>query len=241
MHMVQHMVLNMLTPVFLVLGAPDDPAAARPALRPGGVGRVRRGLLRLLHSRLLTALTHPAVTFVLFITSLYGLYFTPVFDKLMSTWWGHNLMLVHFLIVGFLYFWSLLGSTPTLASSRRGPRSLPGPMVSVMEIGATAPFHAFFGVAVMMSTTLLVRFYAMPDAGLGHRAARGPGLRWRHRVGVHRDPDAAGPRRPASPVAALGRAPQPRRRPPVARGQDTELDRLQRLPAGAGTRRRSAQ
>lgn len=181
-HMFQHMVLNMLTPVFLVLGAPMTLVLRALPSGPGRRGRVRRGLLRVLHSRAATALTHPAVTFVLFITSLYGLYLTPVFDELMSTWWGHNLMLVHFLIVGFLYFWSLLGVDPNPRTSRRGPRRLPGPMVSIMEIGATAPFHAFFGVAVMMSTTLMVRFYAtsMPGWHLAPLAdqATGGGIAW---------------------------------------------------------------
>lgn len=164
-HMVQHMVLNMLTPVFLVLGAPVTLLLRALPTGAGRRGRVRRGILRLLHSRVLVALTHPAVTFVLFIMSLYGLYYTPVFDELMSTWWGHNLMLVHFLIVGFLYFWGVLGVDPNPRTSRRGPRSMPGPVVSVLEVAATAPFHAFFGIAVMMSTALLVHFYAMPMPG----------------------------------------------------------------------------
>jgi len=34
--------------------------------------------------------------------------------------------------------------------------------LAVLELAATAPFHAFFGVVVMMSTTLLVGFYSMP-------------------------------------------------------------------------------
>src|SRR5450756_1704610 len=37
--------------------------------------------------------------------------------------------------------------------------------MSVLELAATAPFHAFFGVVVMMSTTLLVGFYSMPMLG----------------------------------------------------------------------------
>ena len=39
------------------------------------------------------------------------------------------------------------------------------PLMSVLELAATAPFHAFFGVVVMMSTTLLVGFYSMPIPG----------------------------------------------------------------------------
>jgi putative copper resistance protein D len=127
-------------------------------------------------------LTHPGVTFALFIMSLYGLYFTPAFDYLMGTWWGHNLMLVHFLLIGFLYFWGVLGVDPSPRTSRRGPRGLSGPVMSVLEVAATAPFHAFFGVVVMMSTTLLVGFYSMPMPGwqvssLGDQATGG-GIAW---------------------------------------------------------------
>ena len=181
-HMVQHMVLNMLTPVLLVLGAPVTLLLRALPTGRGPRGRVRRGLLRLLHSRPLTVLTHPLVTFALFVMSLYGLYFTPVFDWLMATWWGHNLMLVHFLVVGFLYFWGVLGVDPNPRTARTGPRTMPPALVSVVEIAATAPFHAFFGVIVMMSTTLLVRFYAMPMPSwhvspLADQAAGG-GIAW---------------------------------------------------------------
>ena len=155
-------VLPLISLALLVLytwGVVVPPLRALPTGH-GRRGHVRRGVLRLLHSRALGVVTHPAVTFVLFIMSLYGLYYTPLFDDLMGTWWGHDLMLVHFLVIAFLHFWGSSASTPT-----HGPRSMPSPMVSVLEVAATAPFHAFFGVAVMMSSALLVRFYAMPLPG----------------------------------------------------------------------------
>jgi len=102
------------------------------------------------------------VTFVSFIMSLYGLYFTPVFDYLMSTMWGHNVMLLLFLLIGFIYFWGVLGVDPSPRTSRPEHRSFSSPLLAVLELAATAPFHAFFGVVVMMSTTLLVGFYSMP-------------------------------------------------------------------------------
>jgi putative membrane protein len=181
-HMIQHMVLNMLSPVFLVLGAPITLLLRALPVGSGPRGRIRRGILWLLHTRAMAILTHPGVTFALFIMSLYGLYFTPAFDYLMGTWWGHNLMLVHFLLIGFLYFWGVLGVDPSPRTSRRGPRRLSGPVMSVLEVAATAPFHAFFGVVVMMSTTLLVGFYSMPMPGwqvspLGDQATGG-GIAW---------------------------------------------------------------
>jgi putative membrane protein len=164
-HMIQHMVLNMLSPVFLAIGAPVTLLLYVLPVGSGRQGRIRRGLLRLLRTRGMAILMHPAVTFVLFIMSLYGLYYTPAFDYLMGTWWGHNLMLLLFLLIGFIYFWGVLGVDPSPRTYRRGHHTLSGSVMSVLELAATAPFHAFFGVVVMMSTTLLVRFYSMPMPG----------------------------------------------------------------------------
>jgi putative copper resistance protein D len=164
-HMIQHMVLNMLSPVFLALGAPVTLLLYVLPVGSGRQGRIRRGLLRLLHTRGLAILMHPAMTFLLFIMSLYGLYYTPVFDYLMGTWWGHNLMLLLFLLIGFIYFWAVLGVDPSPRTYKQRHHTLSGPVTSVLELAATAPFHAFFGVVVMMSTTLLVRFYSMPMPG----------------------------------------------------------------------------
>jgi len=181
-HMIQHMVLNMLAPVFLALAAPMTLLLRALPSGTGRRGRLRRGVLRLIQSRLTAFVTHPAVTFGLFIMSLYGLYFTPVFDDLMGTWWGHNLMLVHFLAIGFLYFWGILGVDPSPRTPTRGLRHLAGPVLPVLELAATAPFHAFFGVVVMMSTALMVKFYSRPMPGwhvspLADQAAGG-GIAW---------------------------------------------------------------
>jgi putative membrane protein len=181
-HMIQHMVLNMLSPVFLALGAPVTLLLGALPAGSGRRGRTRRGVLWILSTRVTAILMHPTVTFVLFIMSLYGLYYTPAFDYLMGTWWGHNLMLLLFLLIGFIYFWAVLGIDPSPRTSRRGHRTLSGPMMSVLELAATVPFHAFFGVVVMMSTTLLVGFYSMsmPDwhvSPLADQATAG-GIAW---------------------------------------------------------------
>lgn len=156
-HMVQHMTLSMLTPIPLLLGAPVT--LALRALRPGGPGRrgAREILLAVLHSRLAIMATSPFLTLPVLVASLYGLYFTPLFGALMRTWWGHDLMLGHFLAVGLLFYFPLLGVDPA-------PRK-PHPVVGMLELLAGMPFHAFFGIAVMMSTGLVAPFFAHPPAG----------------------------------------------------------------------------
>lgn len=153
LHMIIHMVLNMVVPVLLVLGAPVTlllralPPAGRGAL-PG----LREGVLAVLHTRLTAVLAHPGFTIPAFVVSLYGLYFTPVFENLIQFHWGHLLMNVHFLLIGYLFYWAIIGIDP-------GPRRLPH-LGRLGMLFAIMPFHAFFGVAVMSMTTVIgARFY----------------------------------------------------------------------------------
>lgn len=165
-HMVQHMVLSMLTPVFLVLGAPITLLLRVLPARPGG-HNPRAILLRFLHSPFARFITHPVVTIALFLMSLYGLYFTPIFDYLMSTMWGHNVMLLHFIAIGMLYFWGVMGVDPSPRQASRGMRQMTPQVMRIFELFITVPFHAFFGVVVMSSVQLIVHFYTHPIPGWG--------------------------------------------------------------------------
>ncbi|WP_407674962.1 cytochrome c oxidase assembly protein [Phaeacidiphilus oryzae] len=158
-HMVQHMVLSMLSPILLLLGAPIT--LSLRALRPAPRGRrgPRELLVALLHSRYVRVISFPAVTIPLFVASLYGLYFTPLFDWLMRYGWGHTLMMVHFILVGLLFFWPIMGVDP-------GPHR-PGYVMRILELFAGMPFHAFFGIAIMMSRSVMVHTFAHPAASLG--------------------------------------------------------------------------
>ncbi|TIH40752.1 cytochrome c oxidase assembly protein [Subtercola vilae] len=159
-HMLQHMVINMLIPILLVLGAPITLLLRALPARHGSGRSARAMILRVLHSAPARLVTHPVVALLLFLVSLYALYLPPAFDYLMGTMWGHNLMLAHFLAIGCLYFWGVVGVDPSPRNSGRGLHQLSKPALRVIELAATVPFHAFFGVVVMMSTVLIVRSYA---------------------------------------------------------------------------------
>ncbi|MEU0133230.1 cytochrome c oxidase assembly protein [Streptomyces sp. NPDC006296] len=158
-HMVQHMVISMVSPILLLLGAPVT--LALRALPVAGRDRTgpRELLLKLLHSRYMRVITHPVFTIPLFIASLYGLYFTPLFDFLMGSRAGHIAMMVHFLAVGLVFFWPIMGVDP-------GPHR-PGYVMRMLELFAGMPFHAFFGIALMMATQPMVKAYENPPASLG--------------------------------------------------------------------------
>jgi putative membrane protein len=158
-HMVQHMVLTMISPLGLLLGAPVTLALRVLPSSPGAAGTPRRLLLAGLHSRLGRFVAHPLFTVPLFIASLYGVYFTPVFDDLMATTPGHTIMLLHFLVTGLLFFGPILAVDPWPRQAGHGARML--------ELALPVPFHAFFGVAVMMSSSLLLTSYATSPGDWG--------------------------------------------------------------------------
>jgi putative copper resistance protein D len=95
----------------------------------------------------------------LFLVSLYGVYFTPLFDALMGNAVGHQFMLAHFLVTGLLFFGPILAQDPWPRRAGHGGRML--------ELVVPMPFHAFFGVAVMMSTALITTTFADPPPGWG--------------------------------------------------------------------------
>ncbi|MGW1892678.1 cytochrome c oxidase assembly protein [Streptomyces sp. NPDC002004] len=158
-HMVQHMVISMLSPILLLLGAPITLALRALPVAARGRKGPRELLLALLHSRYMRVITHPAFTIPLFIASLYALYFTPLFDTLMGSMGGHIAMMVHFLAVGLVFFWPIMGVDP-------GPHR-PGYVMRMLELFAGMPFHAFFGIALMMASEPMVGSFAHPPASLG--------------------------------------------------------------------------
>ena len=149
-HMTEHMALSMLVPILLVLGAPITLALRTLPSHPDDRGP-REWLLSLLHSRPVTVLAHPVVAGTIFVASFYVLYFTGLFPRLMAVHWGHVIMTTHFVLAGFLFFWVLIGIDP-------GPQRPPH-LFRIVILFAAMPFHAFFSLAVLMSTNVLGQAY----------------------------------------------------------------------------------
>ena len=147
-HMVAHMTLGMIAPIAIVLGAPITLALRTlPQGRNSEERGVRGTLLSALHSRYSSIIVNPVGALIIFDGSLFLLYFTSLFGKLMSTHAGHLFMNLHFLLAGFLFFHVIIGIDP---NPKRPPF-----LVRIVTLLAAMSIHAFFSIALMSSSTLI--------------------------------------------------------------------------------------
>lgn len=167
-HMVQHMLLSMVAPIFLALGAP-----VTLALRTIP-GRPREWLLALLHSRFAKFMTFPVVSFGIFVASPYALYFSDLYEISLSNRLVHEFLHAHFILVGCLFFWPLIGLDPL-------PGRLPYPARALLMF-LSMPIHAVLGLTIMDSKTLLAADYYraldLPWVDPASQQQIGGGLLW---------------------------------------------------------------
>lgn len=152
MHMIAHMMLSMLVPVLLVLGGPVTlMLRVLPAAGPNNAPGLREWVQVALHSSYSRFLTHPLVATALFIGGFYGLYLSGLYDAAVSVHAAHLAMNVHFLFSGYLFYWTAIGIDPS-------PRLLP-PVAKLGIVMVSLPLHAFFGVILMGTKSILGEQY----------------------------------------------------------------------------------
>ncbi len=144
-HMIQHMTLSMIAPIFITLGTPITLALrALPAQKTSEHRSIREWILALLHSGYSNLITHPLMVLAIFTFGLYGMYFTPLFATLMGSHTGHIFMELHFLISGLLFSYVVIGADPS-------PRKVPY-WARLMIVLVGLSLHAFFAIAIMQSS-----------------------------------------------------------------------------------------
>jgi putative copper resistance protein D len=134
-HMGQHLMLGMIVPLLLALAAPVT--LAIQALDR----RRQRGLVRVVHSPAVAAVSHPVVGWALFGGTLVVLYLTPLFELSLRNDFVHSAVHVHFLLAGAIFMWPLVGLDPVRWRLPYGAR--------LLAVLLAIPFHAFLGLALL--------------------------------------------------------------------------------------------
>jgi putative copper resistance protein D len=144
-HMVQHLLLELVAAPLLLLGAP-----VTLALRVASPS-VRRGLLRILHSRVAALVTFPLVGWLVFAAVNWGWHFSTLYDQALENAALHYFQHATFLAAALLFWWPVVGADP-------GRWRLPYP-VRLFYLFLAMPQNSFLGVALMGASSVLYPHY----------------------------------------------------------------------------------
>jgi cytochrome c oxidase assembly factor CtaG len=147
-HMVQHLLLTMVAPPLLALGAPGTLAlrAASPQVR-------RSVLLPILHSRAVQAVSWPPLGWIVFTVVMWATHFTPLFNAALENEAIHSAEHVLYLSAGALFWWPVIGADPTRWHLRAVPR--------MVYLAAQMPPNTAVGLAIYFAPAVLYPHYAL--------------------------------------------------------------------------------
>lgn len=163
-HMAQHLLLTLVAPPLLALGAP-----LTLALRAASSGTRRRYLMRVLHSRAASFLSRPVVGWALFVLVPFVVHLSPLYDAALRNSVVHALEHALWLSAALLYWWPIVGSDPT-------PRPLAYP-ARLLSLFLVIPAQSFLALALYAAKAPLYPTYAGlpapwgPDALADQQAA----------------------------------------------------------------------
>lgn len=105
-HMVQHLLLAMYAPIFLVLGAPLT------LILKTFPTYLSRKITAILKSSIFHIISHPLTALLLNTGGMYILYLTPLYNQSLASPSLHYLIHFHFLTAGYLFTWSIITPDP---------------------------------------------------------------------------------------------------------------------------------
>jgi putative copper resistance protein D len=153
-HMVQHILLTLVAPPLLALGAPVTQLlrAASPATRT-------RWILPLLRSRLVSVVSHPVVAWLVFVSVMWATHFSPLFDLSLEEPLVHDIEHILFLGSALLFWWPVVGLDPA-------PRRM-GHSGRLLYLFLQMPQNSFLAMAILFAGAPLYPHYVTLGAPYG--------------------------------------------------------------------------
>jgi cytochrome c oxidase assembly factor CtaG len=145
-HMVQHLLLIMVAPVFLVAGRPIT------LLLHASRNPLHRWTLVVIRSRVMTTLTCPPVAAAIYAVVIIGTHLTGFMNLTLEHEQAHNAEHLLYLFAGYIYFLPLLGSEPI-----RWKMSFP---TRFLLLALSMPIDTFVGVVLLQANHELFSAYA---------------------------------------------------------------------------------
>jgi putative copper resistance protein D len=153
-HMIQHLLLAMIAPPLLALGAPVTVLlrVASPATR-------RRLILPLLHARLVRLIASPIVAWILFTVAMGATHFSPIYEAALENPTIHLVEHLVYLATGVLFWWPVVAADPVPFRLGFGAR--------IAYLGLQMPVNAAVGLAIYFAPTVLYAHYATIERAWG--------------------------------------------------------------------------
>jgi putative membrane protein len=152
-HMVQHLMLTLVAAPLLASGAPLTLALG------AAHGQIRTGLVTIIGSATVTALTRPVSSWLLFVGVIVGWHLSPLYELSLAHPLLHDLEHLLLLATAVLFWAQVLRADP-----------LPHPLGSLgrlLYLLAAMPAMSVIGVWLVISHTLRYPAYAAPARALG--------------------------------------------------------------------------
>jgi cytochrome c oxidase assembly factor CtaG len=146
-HMVQHLVLTMVAPPLLALGAP-----VTLLLRDVSPRTRHRLILPVLHSRVVRLVASPIVAWPLFAVVMFLTHFSPLYNAALEDPSIHVAEHLVYLATGLIFWWPLVAADPIPGRMGYGTR--------LAYVGLQMPISAAVGLAIYFSPTVIYPHYA---------------------------------------------------------------------------------
>jgi cytochrome c oxidase assembly factor CtaG len=156
-HVLQHVLLALVSAPLLLLGAPVS-----LALRASSPEARRRFLLPVLHGRTASILGRPAVAWALFVGVQFGVHLSPLYEQALESDLVHALEHALFLAAGLVFWWPVVGRDPV-------PHRMGYP-ARLLYLALAMPVEAVLGVVILSASEPLYSHYASLPAPWGPSA-----------------------------------------------------------------------
>jgi putative membrane protein len=153
-HVLQHLLLMVIAPPLLALGAPST------LLLQTSSHRTKELWLKLLHSRAFALVSHPVSVWFLYFGLMYVFFLTPFIGFAMAHMEVMDLVNLTFLFGATLYWWPVVGLDPI-------PRWKMGYGARMLNLALGVPVEAFLGIALLNDSKPAASIYTLSSTHAG--------------------------------------------------------------------------
>lgn len=153
-HVLQHLLLMVVAPPLLALGAPST------LLLQAGSRRAQTRWLSVLRSRLFAVLTHPLVVWALYFGIMVAFFLSSLINYAMEHMAAMDALNLLFLMGGCLYWWPMVGLDPVVHWKM-------GYGARIANLALGVPFESFLGISIMSLSTPIASMYTLQSTHSG--------------------------------------------------------------------------